>query len=181
MGCRRIGVAGARGWAVSANDNVVRLLAAARPFRMMTEPVTVHNRLGFAVCQLTNETLTALVVQLMNAERARDNLVQDACECAMVPVSLYDAMKQALAEVAPDHAALQTYAPAFGVWEMLSRQLRAAGLENTQWRKAYAALRNVPCGQCDGTGMVGSSFATDNDLRVCEACLPPSTETHNHE
>lgn len=158
-------------------------MRASRPYVARPgERVTVRDRTGALVCDVDAAVLTTLVRRLVDAERARDNLVQDACENAMVPVSLLDAMKQALAGIVPDHPALQTYAPSFGTWELLSRDNTRLRDINRRWQQAYAALRNVPCDACDGCGMIGGDTTVDPDnaLRPCPTCCP-STETNNHE
>ena len=77
--------------------------------------------------------ITALTQRAEAAEAERDvarretsQLVQDACEGAMVPVSLLDNVKHALHEVDPYNPALLGYAPSFGVWETLMRERDAA-------------------------------------------------------
>lgn len=64
-----------------------------------------------------------------NLKRHATNLYQDSCENALIELSYFDAVRQALREVAPDHPALEGQPPAFGVWEHLSKEndkLRAA-------------------------------------------------------
>ena len=68
----------------------------------------------------------AAEAELDVARRETSQLVQDACEGAMVPVSLLDNVKHALHEVDPYNPALLGYAPSFGVWETLMRERDAA-------------------------------------------------------
>ena len=78
------------------------------------------------------------------------NIQQDICENAFVEVSIYDAVKQALSEVAPDHSALRNEPPNYGVWEMQRKKIEELRLflitsarEALQWRLWHEADMKV--------------------------------------
>jgi len=58
------------------------------------------------------------------AHRYANDMVQDTYEGAYVPTTLCDAMRQALASVAPNHPALLAKPPSYGVWESLWMQVQ---------------------------------------------------------
>ena len=61
----------------------------------------------------------AEIAALCDTSRHFNNIQQDLCEGALVPVSLFDAVCQALAEVKPDHPALKQASPSYGTWAAL--------------------------------------------------------------
>ena len=69
------------------------------------------------------------------------NTQQDICENAFVEVSVYDAVKQALSEVAPDHPALRNEPPNYGVWENQRKRIDELEATNAELRAANDELR----------------------------------------
>ncbi len=55
--------------------------------------------------------------------RHQINLYQDSCEGALIEVSYYDAVRQALSEISPDHPVLKGMPPTFGVWEAQRKEI----------------------------------------------------------
>jgi hypothetical protein len=68
------------------------------------------------------------------------NIQQDICENAFVEASIYDAVKQALSEVAPEHPALRNEPPNFGVWEHQRKQITELQNKNEQLKQALEAM-----------------------------------------
>lgn len=83
----------------------------------------------------------ALRDELNDTRRWKSNLYQDRCESAYIEVSLFDAAKQALSEVAPDHPFLKGEPPSFGVWEKLSKENDEMRDELVRLRKEMEILR----------------------------------------
>lgn len=87
--------------------------------------------------------LRAERVMRLDRDRHLYNLYQDQCENAFVEVSAYDALRQALSEVAPDHPALKGAPPAFGVWTQQRKQITALQSQLEEARNAIADWRDT--------------------------------------
>lgn len=67
--------------------------------------------------------------RLAELERWQLNLFQDACENALVEVSLLDAARQVIHTLSPGHPFLVAPMPSFGVWESQRKEIEALRAE----------------------------------------------------
>jgi hypothetical protein len=108
-----------------------------------------HEDFGDEMVKRWNER-EAMMAEIEKLRRWSANVMQDQCENAYVPVTLFDQLRQALYETNPNHPALKGEPPAFGVWEKLRKEcaglrskLAEAKKERARWVREARVFRNL--------------------------------------